>query len=254
MAANSPYLFGHDLWAETRIPLFEQSVRVGGSAYANRVSFGLRHVSDSIMDCFEANRKRYPTLLPQLVDSPPEKLTHLRLHNGTIWRWNRPLVGFSENGDPHFRIEQRVAAAGPTMIDMVANAAFYYGALTELLNNPRAIDELIPNRIAARNFYQCAKHGLDAQVRWQNDAELPVRSLILDRLLPIAKQGLLTIGYDKAEAEYWLDIIEQRTETGQNGASWQRKWVANNGKDFKNLVLEYRENQATNSPVHTWAN
>lgn len=252
MAANSPFLFGRDLWAESRIPLFEQSVQVGGSAYSNRVSFGLRHVSDSIMDCFEANRKRYPTLLPQLIDSPPEKLAHLRLHNGTIWRWNRPLVGFSEDDKPHIRIENRVAAAGPTMIDMVANAAFYYGALTALLESPEAIEDSIANRVAARNFYQCAEHGLNAKVCWQNNKSSTVSSLIIDRLLPLAKRGLLSIGYESTDADYWLDIIKQRTQSGRNGATWQRNWVAKHGKDFRNLVLAYREHQATNTPVHRW--
>mgnify|MGYP005988344875 CR=1 FL=1 len=252
MAANSPFLFGHDLWAETRIPLFEQSVRVGGSAYSNRVSFGLRHLSNSIMDCFEANRTRYPVLLPQLMDTPPEKLAHLRLHNGTVWRWNRPLIGFEENGNPHIRIEHRTPAAGPSMVDMVANAAFYFGALTALLESPDEIENTISNRVAARNFYQCAQHGLDAQVQWQNDTSCSVQSLITQRLLPLAKTGLLSIGYASADADYWLDIIKHRTESGLNGAAWQRQWVASNGKDFENLVLEYRDHQSQNVPVHLW--
>lgn len=252
MAANSPFLFGRDLWAESRIPLFEQAVQVGGSAYANRVSFGLRHITHSIMDCFEANRTRYPTLLPELMDTPPEKLAHLRLHNGTIWRWNRPLIGFSENGEPHIRIEHRVAPAGPSMVDVVANAAFYFGALTALLEDPNWIEDSLPNRSAANNFYQCAKHGLDARVVWQNEHAGSVQDLILSELLPLAKRGLNIIGYASQDADYWLSILEQRVSSGMNGTTWQRQWVSRHGRDFNQLSLAYLENQATNQPVHSW--
>ena len=105
MGANSPFLFGRRLWHETRIPLFEQAVSVGASDYSKRVTFGVRYAHDSIMECFEANRDRYPVILPDLIDAPVEQLAHLRLHNGTVWRWNRPLVGFDEEGRAHIRIE-----------------------------------------------------------------------------------------------------------------------------------------------------
>jgi gamma-glutamyl:cysteine ligase YbdK (ATP-grasp superfamily) len=252
MAANSPFLFGHNLWAESRIPLFEQAVRVGGSAYSNRVSFGIRHAGKSIMECFNVNRVRYPTLLPQLLDTPPEELAHLRMHNGTIWRWNRPLVGFSGAGEPHIRIEHRVPAAGPSMIDTVSNAAFYFGALTALLDDPQPIAEIIPNRNAAHNFYECAKHGLKADVLWKNNKPMAVKELIVKQLLPLAKKGLVSIGYESSKADHWLDIIRERVKSGQNGATWQRKWVAQHGSNLEQLVLSYHENQVTNSPVHTW--
>jgi hypothetical protein len=58
----------------------------------------VRYARESILECFEANRTRYPVLLPAVMDEPPESLAHLRLHNGTIWRWNRPLIGFDEQG------------------------------------------------------------------------------------------------------------------------------------------------------------
>ncbi|NNC99047.1 MAG: glutamate--cysteine ligase, partial [Gammaproteobacteria bacterium] len=232
IAANSPFLFGHDLWDESRIPLFEQSVMVGGSNYSNRVSFGIRHAGNSIMECFEANRVRFPALLPQLMDTAPEKLAHLRLHNGTIWRWNRPLIGFDEDGVPHLRIEHRVAAAGPSMQDMIANAAFYYGVLTAMLADPEPIESRIPNRIAARNFYQCAEHGLNADIVWNGRNSGSTRELCEDLLLPLAKQGLLSLGYHDSAAGRWLDIVRERVRTGQNGAWWQRQWVARYGRDF----------------------
>ena len=252
LAANSPYLFGHDLWDETRIPLFEQAVMVGGSSYANRVSFGIRHAGNSIMECFEANRVRFPALLPQLMDSPPEKLAHLRLHNGTIWRWNRPLVGFSDDGSPHFRIEHRVAAAGPSMLDVVANAAFYFGTLTALLNAADPIERRIPNRNAARNFYQCAQYGLNTDVVWSNQKTGSIKALCEEVLVPLAREGLLSVGCEAADVDRWLSIIEQRVKTSQNGASWQRRWVERYGQDFNNLVQSYRELQSQNLPVHTW--
>ena len=123
VAANSPFLFGHDLWDETRIPLFEQAVSVGGSFFSERVTFGLHYVRDSVLECFQGNLIRFPPLLPQIMDEPPERLAHLRLHNGTIWRWNRPLIGFDDSGAPHLRIEHRVVPAGPTVSDSIANAA-----------------------------------------------------------------------------------------------------------------------------------
>lgn len=251
-AANSPYLFGHNLWDESRIPLFEQAVMLGGSSYSNRVTFGLRHAQNSIMECFEANRVRYPALLPQLMDTPPEKLAHLRMHNGTVWRWNRPLVGFSDDGKPHFRIEHRVMAAGPSMQDVMANAAFYFGAVTALLNSEDPIEEHIRNRDAAHNFYECAKHGLRAKVVWNDRQQVDVRELCTEQIIPLARKGLLSVGYTGADADYWLDIIEQRVRGARNGANWQRQWVERYGPDFKNLVLAYREMQAKNIPVHKW--
>ena len=132
ISANSPYLFGCDLWDESRIPLFEQAVSVGGSFFSERVTFGLHYVKDSILECFHANLHRFPVLLPQVMDEPPERLAHLRLHNGTIWRWNRPLIGFDDSGQPHLRIEHRVVPAGPTVSDSIANAALYFGAVQSL--------------------------------------------------------------------------------------------------------------------------
>lgn len=252
LAANSPFLFGHDLWAESRIPLFEQAVQVGGSAYANRVTFGLRHAGHSIMECFEANRTRFPSLLPQLMDTPPEQLAHLRLHNGTIWRWNRPLIGFDPNGEPHLRIEHRTPAAGPSMQDVMANTAFYFGALTAMLNFDDPIEASVPNRDAAHNFYACAREGLSAKINWLGKRDIPVRELILQSLLPLAHQGLQQIGCAASEAEHWLGIIEQRAQSGLNGAAWQRRWVAEHGPEFDQLVLAYQAQQASNRPVHTW--
>jgi hypothetical protein len=137
LCANAPFLFGKDLWDESRIPLFEQSIETGGYDGAahgpiKRVSFGTDYARHSIIECFIENLDHFPVLLPVDSDSPNEAFEHLRLHNGTIWRWNRPLVGFDEDGTPHIRVEHRAPAAGPTTIDSMANAAFYYGVSKSL--------------------------------------------------------------------------------------------------------------------------
>ena len=251
LAANSPYLFGHDLWAETRIPLFEQAVSVGGSDYSKRVTFGIRYVQDSIMECFEANRMRYPVLLPMLVDGPAENLSHLRLHNGTVWRWNRPLVGFSADGRPHLRIEHRVSPSGPTPRDLVANAAFYFGAVGALLGTTEAPEAAVPFADAKANFYAAAEHGLAARVRWQG-REVALSTLCLERLLPLARQGLERVGVPAVESAEWLGILERRIRSGRTGADWQRRWVARHGADFAGLVQAYRQRQSADRPVHEW--
>jgi gamma-glutamyl:cysteine ligase YbdK (ATP-grasp superfamily) len=251
MAANSPYLFGHDLWEETRIPLFEQAVSVGGSDYSQRVTFGIRYARDSIFECFEANRERYPVLLPRLMDEPAERLAHLRLHNGTVWRWVRPLVGFSEDGRPHIRIEQRVLPAGPTVQDSIANAAFYYGALTELLSGDRSIEAELPFSDAQANFYAAARDGLAAQVSWCGE-QGEMAALCRNHLLPLATRGLQRLGLGADEVEHWLGMLRTRVGRRATGAHWQRAWVARHGADFPALVRAYAERQQQGTPVHGW--
>ncbi|WP_456404860.1 glutamate-cysteine ligase family protein [Thiolapillus sp.] len=252
LSANSPFLFGHELWDETRIPLFEQSVAVGASDYSKRVTFGVRYVKHSIMECFEANRDRYPVLLPQLMDEPVESLAHLRLHNGTIWRWNRPLVGVSENGRPHIRIEHRVAPSGPSTLDVIANAAFYFGLLHELMATVDNAEERLPFFDAKENFYSSACLGLDARVVWFDGQEGSITDLCLQKLIPQARKGLLRLGISAQEANRWIDIIEARVANHQTGARWQRRWIEENGKDFPAMVRAYREQQDSGKPVHTW--
>ncbi len=165
LSANSPLLFGKKLWQETRIPLFEQSVAM--EEPINRVNFGTGYASRDLSTMFEENESLYPVLLPVSSGRGIEKLEHLRLHNGTIWRWNRPVIGFDPNGKPHLRIEHRVMAAGPTSIDMAAQSAFYYGVMIDLLNQPKMdVRERLPFITAWNNFYDCARTGLKAQISW----------------------------------------------------------------------------------------
>lgn len=253
LSANSPYLFGRDLWDETRIPLFEQAVAVGASALTKRVSFGIRYAKDSILECFLANLQRYPVLLPQLFDEPPERLAHLRLHNGTIWRWNRPLIGFSATGRPHIRLEHRVVPSGPTLTDCVANAAIFCGSMRALAADPILLERRLPFERARSNFYAAAREGLEADIHWVDGRRGSLRALILHLLLPLAEQGLSLWGVDDEERRYWLNIVRDRVRSGQTGAIWQRAFVEKHGADMQDLTLAYLERQQQDNPVHQWS-
>jgi hypothetical protein len=253
VSANSPYLFGCDLWNESRIPLFEQAVSVGGSFFSERVTFGLHYVTDSVLECFHENLTCFPTLLPQVMDEPPERLAHLRLHNGTIWRWNRPLVGFDDSGRPHLRIEHRVVPAGPTVSDSIANAALYFGAVQSLAGEAEPPRRRIPFIVAKTNFYTAAREGLHAPVEWLDGRTDTLARILADDILPRARRGLLELGIDAAETDLWLGIIEGRLQTGQTGSVWQRAWVDRYGSDMAALTAAYLERQQTGKPVHEWA-
>ncbi len=265
ISANSPYLFGKDLWAETRIPLFEQAVEVGGfedDAHGpmRRVSFGTGYARHSVMECFTENFEHYPVLMPSQLNTPAHQLEYLRLHNGTLWRWNRPLIGFNgegKNDTPHLRIEQRVVSAGPTIEDAMANAAFYYGLTYALCESADAPEQQLPFAIARDNFYACAQHGLDAHIIWLDGQKYPAQSLILKVLLPLAQAGLESLGINDKDNAHYLNIIEVRVNKVRNGAAWQRAFVAKHactkGNDMSQLLAAYLEHQHTGVPVHEWS-
>jgi len=252
MSANSPYLLGHHLWAETRIPLFEQSIDVGMTDYGRRVTFGKRYVEESLFECFQANLDSYPVMLPRLSTEAGETLAHLRLHNGTIWRWNRPLIGFSEQGQAHLRIEHRVVPAGPTCVDSVANAAFYYGLVNGLQAAGQPAHAIGSFQTAAHNFYQGAQYGLAATMRWQGKT-CTVSELVTEVLLPVATRGLQQQEVAAADIEYYLGIIAGRVQTHQNGAIWQTEFVRCHGCDMQTLTLAYVDRQCSGVPVHEWS-
>ncbi len=251
IGANSPFFLQHRLWEETRIPVFEQAVAVGASDYSRRVTFGVRYARESLLEGFLANLERYPVLLPDLMDTPPEALAHLRLHNGTIWRWNRPLVGFDEQGQPHYRIEHRVVAAATSALDVVADTAFFVGLMHYLITRETPMEKEIPFEQARDNFYRAARHGLAAEVEWRG-RHTGLAELILNELLPRAREGLAAIGLPGGEIDHPLEIIERRVATGQTGAAWQRQWIDQHGPDWRGLVLAYAERQAGSRPVHEW--
>lgn len=252
VGANSPLLFGRELWAESRIPLFEQAVSVGGPALQERFGFGVRYAKGSVMECFRANLSRYPVLLPELLDEPPEQLAHLRLHNGTIWRWNRPLIGFETDGTPHLRLEHRVLSAGPTVEDNLANAAFFIGAVQALAVADRAPEERMHFWQAKRNFYQAAQFGLQARLTWNGSDGVPVGRLIADALVPLARDGLRALGVDQEQIDHWLEIIGQRARLGRTGSAWQCAWIARHGLRWDALTEAYLLNQESGAPVHEW--
>ena len=204
------------------------------------------------MECFLANLQNYPVLLPQQMDEPEQQLPHLRLHNGTIWRWNRPLIGFNRLRQPHIRIEHRVVPAGPTVADSVANAAFFVGLVCALANQPLAPERRLSYSHARKNFYQAARHGLEAEIHWLDGRSGKLRELIRKEMLGLAETGLDNLGIDREESRHWLGIIAERVNTGQNGAAWQRAWVQRHGADMVMLMESYLEHQESLRPVHEW--
>jgi len=256
-SANAPYLFGHDLWDETRIPLFEQSVSVGGFAGAShgpmrRVTFGSGYVRESLLECFVENQQHYPVLIPMTFQEGLEQMSHLRLHNGTIWRWNRPLIGFDYDGMPHLRIENRVVPGGPTVVDVIANAAFFFGVMQTLMTAETPPEKQLSFAAARDNFYAAAHHGLDAHIEWFDEKRGGIRALILDELLPMAQQGLEALEIDGVDISRYLGIIRMRVETAQNGTAWQRAYVEKHGRDLAAMTNAYRQRQESGKPVHEW--
>lgn len=257
VAANSPYLFGHELWNETRIPLFEQSVSVGGFAGAShgplrRVTFGSGYVRDSILECFIENEQHYPLLLPMHFHDGLEQMSHVRLHNGTIWRWNRPLIGFDYDGIPHLRIEHRVVPGGPTILDMIANAALFYGLMQALMTAEIPPEQQLDFSVARDNFYIAAQHGLGAHVTWLDGARGTLQKLLQEQLLPLARHGLEQLEIDVEDIDRYLGVIEARVHSGQTGAVWQRAYVACHGSDLAAMTQVYRHHQDSKLPVHEW--
>ena len=271
VGANSPYLLGKQLWHETRIPLFEQATETRSEELKEqgvrpRVWFGERWIT-SIFDLFEENVRYFPALLPITDEEDPLEvlqsggtpaLSELKLHNGTIYRWNRPVYDVVA-GVPHLRVENRVLAAGPSVIDTMANAAFYFGLVRTLAEDDRPLWSQMSFSAAEENFHVAAQHGIDARVYWPGVGEVSATELVLRRLLPMAHAGLERWGVEADERERLLSIIEQRCVLRQNGASWYIERVQareaegmDRAEALRNTLLAYRELMHSNEPVHTW--
>jgi gamma-glutamyl:cysteine ligase YbdK (ATP-grasp superfamily) len=272
VGANSPFLLGKRLWAETRIALFQQAtdtraeeLKVQG--VRPRVWFG-EHWINSIFDLFEENVLYFPALLPIVSDEDPVRtldeggtpaLSELRLHNGTIYRWNRPIYD-ATSGTPHLRVENRVLPAGPTVVDTMANAAFYFGLVRTLAQSDRPLWSQMSFSAAEENFYVAAQHGIDANLYWPRLGSVPAAELVLRRLLPMAHEGLDDWGVDPADRDRLLGIIEQRCLSARNGATWLTSaFEATFERDgqgrfdaLRSVVRDYRTLMHTNEPVHTW--
>jgi gamma-glutamyl:cysteine ligase YbdK (ATP-grasp superfamily) len=257
VSANSPCLFGKRLWQETRIPVFEQAVPAGGyggaaSGPVQRVSFGTGYARDSLYECFLENLEHFPVLLPVHYDSNDADMKHLRLQNGTIWRWNRPLIGFDEDMKPHLRIEHRVCASAPTTIDNIANIAFYYGLVHYYATADEPPEHSILFADAKNDFYRSAQLGLKHKTSWLNHKNDTLQNIILDKLLDQAEIGLYRLGISQQDAKRYLSIIEQRVEQNKTGSQWQLNFLNAHQDDRAQLTLNYLDNQKTGQPVHEW--
>jgi gamma-glutamyl:cysteine ligase YbdK (ATP-grasp superfamily) len=271
LAANSPFLFGRQLWHETRLTLFEQATdtrpeELKEQGVRPRVWFGEGWIT-SVFDLFEENLRYFPALLPICEDEDPvavldsggiPQLAEMSLHNGTVYRWNRPVYAVVD-GTPHLRVENRVLPAGPTIADVMANAAFYYGLVRVLAEAQRPIWTRMSFSTAAENMQEAARSGLDAHLYWPGVGEVPVPELVLRHLLPMAREGLSRWGVGDTHAARLLGIIEQRCLTGRNGATWQiaaAKRLEETGlsrqEALRQMTLRYIDHMHTNEPAHTW--
>jgi gamma-glutamyl:cysteine ligase YbdK (ATP-grasp superfamily) len=272
VGANSPYLFGRELWRETRITLFQQatdtrSEELQFQGVRPRVWFGERWIT-SVFDLFEENLRYFPALLPLVEDDDPVTelerggipgLAELTLHNGTVYRWNRPVYAVSD-GHPHLRVENRVLPAGPTVADVMANAAFYYGLVHMLAEAERPVWSQMSFAAARDNLMEAARFGIDASLYWPGLGEVPAAELTLRKLLPLAREGLRLRNVNSQHAERMLGVIEQRCLTGRTGATWQTETVRSleercgldRGAALREMTRRYLELMTTGEPVHTW--
>ena len=272
VGSNSPFFFGKQLWHETRTELFRQAVDTRPIELKNqgvrpRVFFGERWIT-SVFDLFEENVRYFPALIPEISDEDPvamleagrtPRLSELRLHNGTVYRWNRPVYDVV-NDMPHLRVENRVLPAGPTIIDTMANSAFYFGMLRMLAHDDRPIWTRMSFSAAEQNFHACAKHGMEARVYWPGFGRVPADELVLRHLLPMAHEGLERWGVSAAVRERYLGVIEARCTSGVTGASWQIAAVQcledrgmDRSKALRGMLERYIQAMHTNEPVHTWS-
>ncbi|ROP38745.1 glutamate-cysteine ligase family protein [Saccharothrix texasensis] len=271
IAANSPFLLGRALWHETRVPLFLQATDTRSQELKNqgvrpRVWFGERWIT-SIFDLFEENVRYFPALLPETGDEDPldvlgaggtPSLTELRLHNGTVWRWNRPVYDVVDEV-PHLRVENRVLPAGPTVLDTMANAAFFYGAQRALTTLERPLWTQMSFHAAEENLYAGSRHGMGSQLYWPGIGWVPPDELVLRRLLPLAHEGLQACGVSDEARERYLGVIEARCLARRTGSLWQRETVAlleERGADrdtaLSAMLGRYVELSHAGEPVHTW--
>jgi gamma-glutamyl:cysteine ligase YbdK (ATP-grasp superfamily) len=271
LAANSPFMLDRALWHETRIPLFLQAtdtrpLELRNQGVRPRVWFGERWIN-SIFDLFEENARYFPALLAETGEQDPldeldagrtPALTELVEHNGTVWRWNRPVYDVVD-GVPHLRVENRVLPAGPTVIDMLANAAFYYGAMRALTEQERPLWSQMSFQAAEENLYAGARHGMDAQLYWPGIGWVRPDELALRLLLPLAHDGLRRGGVSDDARERLLGVLEERCVARRTGSCWQRETVAalqRRGLErraaLRAMLRRYREHMLTGEPVHTW--
>jgi len=270
-AVNSPLLFGKRLWKETRIALFHQSVdtrQVGDHLRESspRVTFGNQWLEESILEIYQEDIDRYRVILSSEIDEDVEammekgevpELMALQVHNGTVYRWNRPCYGIS-NGKPHLRIENRVFPSGPTVTDEIANAAFWLGLLNGMDKEYGNITNELDFDDAKMNFFAASKLGLDTKFKWVNDSRYSAVDLICNELLPLAREGLEISGVDEGDISSYLDVIEERTDVAQTGSYWMVQSYNSLSKSVTReqaltaVVNAMIKNQKKGEPAHKW--
>ena len=273
IAANSPFFLGHDLWDETRIALFKQAVDTRPSTAldwhrASRVPFGQGWVRHGAFELFAEACFLYKVLIPVCSDEDPlatieaggvPGLAELRLHQGTVWGWNRPVYDAVDGG--HLRIELRALPAGPTPLDMAANAAFLTGLVAGFADRIDTLLHAFPFRYAEYNFYRAAQHGLGAELLWPSlELPSPVTANAAELCrghLQLAAEGLDRLGVGETERTHYLGLIRDRLDSGSNPAAWQRRTLASLGgssrrRALEQLVERYVENAGSGLPVAEW--
>jgi len=269
---NSPILLGKRLWHESRIAVFENSIDARSEALAARglqprVHFGDHWIEKSVIEIFKEDIARFRVILTTEFEDDPigmvergeiPKLNALRLHNGTVYRWNRACYGISGNGKPHLRIENRVIPSGPTVLDEIANAAFFFGMMSHLSHSIDDIREHFNFSDIKSNFMSAARDGLRAQQVWFDERQMPAQELILKELLPLAEQGLREASIDSADIERYLGVIEKRVESRRTGARWQldsleqMKSTGSLHERLRALTASMVQQQQTGKPVAEW--
>jgi CBS domain-containing protein/gamma-glutamylcysteine synthetase len=272
ISANSPIVFGKRLWHESRIALFQQSIDTRTThehmrERSPRVNFGNGWLEKSILEIYKEDISRFRVLLAGDVEEDSleliqngkvPKLRSLQVHNSTIYRWNRPCYGVSDNGKPHIRIENRVLPAGPTSLDEVANAAFWLGAMVGMKNKYGDIRKNLQWEDVKDNFLKSAQFGIDSNFNWINDKKISVCDLVLKELLPLARKGLEIQKVKKEDIDKYLGIIEERAKMHMNGARWQLRAFTELKKQVTAdeamtvLTASIIKNQEGEKPVHTW--
>ena len=270
-AVNSPVLLGRRLWHETRIAVFEYSIDTRSNVFQERglkprVHFGDRWLEESVTEIFKEDIARFRIVLTTETEEDPlgmiergeiPKLNALRLHNGTVYRWNRPCYGVQDNV-PHLRIENRVIPSGPTVLDEVANAAFFYGMMAGMTEHVKDIRELLSFSEVKANFLAAARDGIRAQMNWFNDTHLPAKQLVLEQLIPLAREGLQQEGIDNDDIDRYLGILHDRVTMRRTGARWALESLE--GMDpagtvdqrMRCLVSSMVEQQASGKPISEW--
>ncbi len=274
ISSNSPLVFGKRLWHETRIALFQQAIDTRKTLdhmrqMSPRVTLGNGWIQNSVMEIFKEDLARFRILMHdapgensynQIRKNKVPKLKSLQLHNGTIYRWNRPCYGISDTGKPHLRIENRVFPSGPTTLDEMANTAFWLGAMIGVKEEYGDITTQMSYEDVRDNFGKSARFGIDSKFTWCKDQKINARELIIKELLPLAKSGLEKMNISSDDISKYLDVIEQRAEKHMTGARWQlRNFTklskqANNKDEALNILTESMyEQQQKNLPVHLWS-